>query len=86
MTQPVQGKPRGRPPQAREGVRINIILTLYPGSDDDLLAWFAALPEGLRAPSVKLALRQGGASVQAQAPSEDEELDDAAFAALLDAL
>lgn len=76
---------RGRPPQVTEARRINVILTLHMGEDDDLLAWFDGIPTGQRAPYVKVALRQGGAAFQTEMPVDEEGLDDDAFDAFLDA-
>lgn len=46
-------------------------LTLHPGEDDDLIEWFNGLPDGLRAASVKAALR-GGASLATASDDNDD--------------
>ena len=52
---------RGRPrsPRAAAALVIDTKLRLYPGEDDDLIAFFAAIPSGLRAAMIKRALRSG---------------------------
>ena len=52
---------RGRPrsPRAATAKIVRIKLRLYPGEDDDLMAFFANIPHGLRATMVKVALRSG---------------------------
>lgn len=50
-------------PKLDKPVTIQVKLTLRPGSDDDLISYFAALPVMLRAASVKQALRSGGMSL-----------------------
>jgi hypothetical protein len=55
---------------------VHIKLGLYPGQDDDLIAFFAAAPHRLRAAMVKRALRSGlGATDEGQQPDEDGVLD-----------
>ena len=52
---------RGRPPSSRAAAAevVLIKLRLYAGEDDDLIAFFSSIPAGLRAVSVKQALRDG---------------------------
>jgi len=52
---------RGRPPspQAASAKVVHIKLRLYPGEDDDLIAFFDAIIPRLRAAIVKQALRSG---------------------------
>ena len=71
---------RGRPPSARAASAraVQIKLRLYPDEDDDLIAFFAGVPERLRAVMVKRALRSG---VQGQLDVDAAESDE-----LLDAL
>lgn len=77
----------GRPPIAPRRHTINVKLVLGEGVDDDLLAWFGALPAGQRAQRVKGALRQGGASLtRPQDPALADLIDDETLEALLDAL
>jgi len=68
---------RGRPPRERPAVVIRIKLYLDPVDDEDLVEWFASLPDGLRAQSVMAALR--GASLGEVSsdglPSDDEVAD-----------
>jgi hypothetical protein len=47
----------GRP--RRETVIVWLKLRLHPGEDDDLIDFFASLPEGGRARAVVMALRTG---------------------------
>jgi hypothetical protein len=72
---------RGRPPSVRAASAriIRIKLRLYPGEDDDLIAFFEAVLPGLRAVEVKRALRSG---VEESNPVQDQEPDDAMYAAL----
>ena len=51
---------RGRQRLARPSVHINLNLSLRPGADDDLLQFFATIPNYRRAAAVKQALRNGG--------------------------
>ena len=59
MTMRVQGNRRkgGRP--RRETVVVRVKLRLHPGEDDDLIDFFASLPERGRARAVIGALRTG---------------------------
>jgi len=47
----------GRP--RRETIVVRVKLRLHPGEDDDLIAFFASLPERGRARAVATALRTG---------------------------
>jgi hypothetical protein len=53
---------------------IHIKLRLYPGDDDDLIAFFAAIPARLRAEMVKQALRSGVQATDQGMVSDDEDL------------
>ena len=74
---------RGRPKSARAASAqvIRIKLRLYSGEDDDLIAFFAAIPDRLRAACVKAALRTG-----AQPGAGDPNLEDDALLHALDDL
>ena len=52
---------RGRPKSARAASAqiVRLKLRLYPGEDDDLIAYFERIPSGLRSLTVKRALRDG---------------------------
>jgi hypothetical protein len=52
---------------------VHVKLRLYPGEDDDLVAFFEGIPKGLRAVMVKQALRSGTASGLSR-PLEDDEV------------
>jgi len=56
---------------------VRLKLRLYPGEDDDLIAFFAAIPSGLRALSVKQALRTGSLPTDATPGGVSEALLDA---------
>jgi hypothetical protein len=63
---------------------IRITLSLRPGEDDDLLAFFETIPAGGRARAVMTALRQGGVGETAVGGKFDEAellaaLDDLLF-------
>ena len=76
---------RGRPrsPRAASARIVNIKIRLYPGEDEDLIAFFDSVPERLGATMVKQALRSG---IQTDpddvALDEDEQFD--ALDALVD--
>ena len=57
---------------------VQIKLRLYPGEDDDLIAFFTSTPARLRAAMVKRALRSG---MEGQTDDDESETED-----LLDAL
>lgn len=67
---------RGRPRSARAASArtVFIKLHLYPGEDDDLIAFFEGIPHGLRAAMVKRALRSGMQGAPSEASSEDDDL------------
>jgi hypothetical protein len=48
-----------RPRKTANTVRVDITLSLTAGEDDDLIAWFAALPSRGRATAVITRLRTG---------------------------
>lgn len=56
---------------------IRIKLRLYPGEDDDLIAFSQGIPTGLRAASVKIALRSGVKREPDIHESQDDNLMDA---------
>ena len=56
---------------------IRIKLRLYPGEDDDLILFFDGIPTGLRATSVKIALRSGVATGPDVYETQDDHLMDA---------
>ena len=65
---------RGRPRSSRaaEARVVYVKMRLYPGEDDDLIAFVQSIPKGLLAASIKRALRDG---VRDDAPAaEDGEL------------
>lgn len=74
----------GRPKSARAASAqiVRLKLRLYPGEDDDLIAFFGDIPLGLRAASVKRALREG-ASFDAGRSGPESDLMDALDAFLL---
>jgi hypothetical protein len=65
---------RGRPANVVPPLVVSVKLRLYPGQDDDLIAYLACSGPRLRATLVKLAMRQGALSRPAQAaePATDE--------------
>ena len=68
---------RGRP-RSERSARAQIVrlkLCLYPGEDDDLIAFFERIPFGLKAASVKRALREGVAGRGGLSRPEDDLLD-----------
>ena len=70
---------RGRPRSSRaaSALTIHTKLRLYPGEDDDLIAFFDGIPHGLRATMVKLALRTGTAGEHSRSAPVDGDLLDA---------
>ena len=72
---------RGRPRSNRKAQIVQIKLRLYPGEDDDLIAFFDSIPPGLRAAMVKQALRSGAPQFE---ESQDEDLFDALDAFILE--
>ncbi len=73
--QPPEGP--GRPPLPESPVYVQIKLSLRPGRDDDLLAFFAAVPAGSRAVAVMAAMRSGNleAAGEPDGIAEDEMTD-----------
>jgi len=65
---------RGRPRSARaaSAILVRVKLRLYPGEDDDLIAFFNEIAPGNRAATVKGALRSR-VSASASNPSSDDE-------------
>lgn len=59
-----------RPRNAVPPIKKLIKLTLHPGEDDDLIAWFDGLPDNLRAAAVKARLR-GGTALSAASTDDD---------------
>ena len=55
---------------------MRIKLRLYPGEDDDLIAFSASVPHTLRATTVKRALRSGGLGQDDEATDADDDLLD----------
>jgi hypothetical protein len=47
----------GRPALDCQVHRVNVVLSLREGEDDDLIAWFDSLPRGGRSGAVMAALR-----------------------------
>ena len=70
---------RGRPPSPRAASAriVHIKLRLYPGEDDDLVAFFDGIFPRLRAAMVKQALRSGVAGPLADGDSPEDEVLDA---------
>jgi hypothetical protein len=64
---------RGRPRSERAANAriVRVTLRLYPGEDDDLIGFFGDVATGLRATSVKRALREGRVVGQEDVASED---------------
>ena len=65
---------RGRPRSARAAgaTVVYVKMRLYPGEDDDLIAFLQGIPKGLLAASIKRALRDG---VQGDTPvAQGDEL------------
>jgi len=74
---------RTRSLRAASAQIVRIKLRLYPGEDDDLIGFFSGIPAGLRATSVKLALRSGVENSASIAQDESEEMLDALDAFVL---
>lgn len=53
---------------------VRIKMRLYPGEDDDLIAFVASIPHRLRAAMVKRALRLGIPEPTAPPTADDDEL------------
>jgi hypothetical protein len=78
-----RGDGPGRPLLAIPTRLVRITLSLRPGEDDDLLAFFSRLPPGGRAQAVVTALRQGG---MGEKTAVGGTLDEAELAAALEDL
>ncbi len=62
-----------RPRSEIPALIVPVKLSLRPGEDDDLIAFFERVPARLRAAAVKQALRSGGMSMKMDdLPSDDE--------------
>jgi hypothetical protein len=70
---------RGRPRSERAASDhiVYVKLRLYAGEDDDLRDFFGSIPLGLRASTIKEALRSGRVVADQGGLSADEELLDA---------
>ena len=71
-----------RPRKTTQSTRIDIVLTLTEGIDDDLITLFKSLPRRHRPQVVKAALRgQAQITIEATEPTEDDTdfLADLAF-------
>ena len=65
----------GRP--RRETIVVRVKLRLHPGEDDDLIAFFASLPERGRARAVTRALRTGNVNhVLREEGVDDDQMAD----------
>ena len=67
----------GRPPLPKDQrpIRIETALRLYPGRDDELIAYFAAFKPGQYATAIKRALLAGalvGLPTSSSAPVDDQ--------------
>jgi hypothetical protein len=66
----------GRPPLEQPPVVVQVKLLLYPGRDDDLIAFLAAVPARHKAAAVKARLRTGQtATFQIPGLPDDAEID-----------
>jgi hypothetical protein len=74
-----------RPMLEAPAVRINVILSLRPGEDDDLIRWFQSIPARERAQAVIARLRTGtnGDLVADEAADVSAEAFESAFDGLL---
>jgi hypothetical protein len=68
---------RGRPRLVQPPRIYFIKLRLYPGQDDDLIAFLAGVPYRLRTAAVKGALRTGNLKVRLDGLPDDEQMADA---------
>lgn len=64
-----------RPIKLTETVRVDLTLSLTPGEDDDLIAWFASLPPRKRATAVITRLRTGQGETTAVAQAANTAAD-----------
>ena len=75
MSTPEHKRRGGRP--RRETTIVRVKLRLHPGEDDDLIAFFASLPERGRARAVIRALRTGNVrQVLIEEGVDDEQMGD----------
>jgi len=71
---------RGRPARSEPLVRIVLSLRLRVGEDDDLIAFFQAIPSRQRSQRIKQTLRSGAGAVTDTPSAEsipDHEMDEA---------
>ena len=66
----------GRPPLNITTVQIRLNLRLREGEDDDLIAFFQAIPKRRRVSALKSALRAGGIALPSDDSSDDDDLDE----------
>jgi len=69
------GSKRGRPKLDCKVHQIRFTLSLREGEDDDLLLFFADIPERRRAGALKNALRAGGISLNNGFAPDSDDLD-----------
>ncbi len=67
--------PRGRPKLDCQVKQVRITLSLRTGEDNDLLSFFAGLPNGQRAAALKIALRAGGVNLFGVPVMSDDDLE-----------
>lgn len=67
----------GRPRDSREEIEITLHLRLRRGRDDDLIAFFAAFPPGMRVAAFKMAFRNGTMVTTNTSLVSDDDLDNA---------
>jgi hypothetical protein len=61
-------------PKLDRPITVQVKLTLRPGLDDDLIAFFQTCPDRLRVASVKQALRSGGLHITGEAEISDDDV------------
>jgi hypothetical protein len=66
---------RGRPKLDCRVQQVRFTLSLREGEDEDLLSFFAGIPERRRAAAVKVALRAGGVSLTNHIDTAMDDLD-----------
>ncbi len=66
---------RGRRPLAVRPIILKPYLSLHPGEDDDLIAFFALYPTRLHGAVIKQALRSGKIQVQLTELPSDQEVE-----------
>lgn len=67
---------RGRPRLPDPTRQVHVTLSLRPGEDDDLIHFFASIPERMRATAIKTILRSGSALARPQNQPSSETEDD----------